>query len=304
MPAALTRIYASFLAGMGASSVPELSLEVARLGFTDCVGVMLAGAQEEPVQRLRLHVLEQGATPRSRMAGNPVRVSAVQAALVNATAAHAMDYDDFAFSNHPSAVLVPTILAVADAVGATGERMAKAYLAGYEVWADLFLREKDLFYDRGWHPTAVLGPIGAAAAAAVVLGLQETAARHALALAASDSGGVFENFGTMAKPWHGGRAAAAGVNAATLAADGLAASASAIEGRHGLLRALSPATRHVVLMHLSKTNNSAALAREIAEDAVRGRTVLVHVAEQDTPVRVPIEAAPPVMRTATQLALF
>jgi len=71
-----------------------------------------------------------------------------------------------------------------------------------------------------------------------------------------------------------------------------------------LLRALSPATRHVVLMHLSKTNNSAALAREIAEDAVRGRSVLVHVAEQDTPVRVPIEAAPPVMRKATQLALF
>lgn len=240
MPASLTRTYASFLAGMGTFSVPEQSLEVARLGFTDCVGVMLAGAQEQAVQRLRQHVLEQGATPRSRMAGSPVRVGAVQAALVNATAAHAMDYDDFAFSNHPSAVLVPTIFAVADAFGATGSRMAQAYVAGYEVWADLFLREKDLYYDRGWHPTAVLGPIGAAAAAAVVLGLDETAARHALALAASDSGGVFENFGTMAKPWHGGRAAAAGVNAATLATRGLAASTSAIEGRHGLLRALSP----------------------------------------------------------------
>ena len=71
-----------------------------------------------------------------------------------------------------------------------------------------------------------------------------------------------------------------------------------------LLRALSPATRHVVLMHLSKTNNSAALARDIAEDAVRGRSVAVHVAEQDTPVRVPIEPAPFVTRQATQPALF
>ncbi len=240
MPAALTQLYASFLASVCTAPLPGAALEVARLGFTDCMGVMLAGAQEEAVQRLRGHVLEQGATPRSRVVGSSQRVSAAQAALVNATAAHAMDYDDFAFSNHPSAVLVPTILAVADAHGASGARMAAAYLAGYEVWADVMLREKDLFYDRGWHPTAVLGPLGAAAAAAVVMGLDETAARHALALAASDSGGVFENFGTMAKPWHGGRAAAAGVNAASLAACGLAASATALEGRHGLLRALSP----------------------------------------------------------------
>ena len=240
MPTPLTRLYASFLAAASDTPIPPAALEVARLGFTDCMGVMLAGADEEAVRRLRTHVLDQGGHPRSRMAGSTQRVTAVQAALVNATAAHAMDYDDFAFSNHPSAVLVPTILAVADAQGATGARMAAAYIAGYEVWADMMLRERDLFYERGWHPTAVLGPIGAAAAAAVVMGLDETTARHALALSASDSGGVFENFGTMAKPWHGGRAAAAGVNAASLAACGLAASATALEGRHGLLHALSP----------------------------------------------------------------
>jgi len=243
MSAALTRRYASFVASAAHCAPPPATLEVARLGFTDCLGVMLAGAQEDAVQCLRRHVQEQGATPRSRIVGSTQRVGAVQAALVNATAAHAMDYDDFAFSNHPSAVLVPTILAVADAHGASGQRMAAAYLAGYEVWADLMLREPDLFYDRGWHPTAVLGPIGAAAAAAVVMGLNETMSRHALALAASDSGGVFENFGTMAKPWHGGRAAAAGVNAASLAAGGLSASATAIEGKHGLARALSPQGR-------------------------------------------------------------
>lgn len=242
MPAALTQLYANFAASWQDLAIPAESLAVARLGFTDCVGVMLAGRQEEAVQRLASHVLAQGATPKSRMVGAPRRVSMVQAGLVNATAAHALDYDDFAFSNHPSAVLVPTVLAAADACdgSVSGRQMVAAYLVGYEIWADLMLREKDLFYDKGWHPTAVLGPIGAAAAASVVLDLNASQAKDALALAASDSGGVFENFGTMAKPWHGGRAAAAGLNAAALASVGLAASATALEGKFGLMRALSP----------------------------------------------------------------
>ncbi len=243
MPAPLTQHYAHALAGWRALAIPSAAWEVARLGFTDCTGVMLAGRGEEPVQRLLAHVRGQGARPVSRLAHGGTRVSLVQAALVNATAAHALDYDDFAFSNHPSAVLVPVVLAAADAVGASGPCMAAAYLLGYEVWADLMLREQDLYYDCGWHPTSVLGPIGAAAAASVVLGLDATQTRHALALAASDSGGVFENFGTMAKPYHGGRAAAAGLNAASLAAAGMTASATALEGRHGLMRALSPQGR-------------------------------------------------------------
>ncbi len=240
MPAALTRLYAEFIAQWHTRPIPEPALEVARLGFTDCAGAMLAGRAEEVVSQLEAWVRAQGAHPRSRLVTGGARVGTVQAGLVNATAAHALDYDDFAFSNHPSAVLVPVVLAAADAAGADGARLAAAYLVGYEIWADLMLREKDLYYDRGWHPTAVLGPIGAAAAAAVVMGLDATQARHALALAASDSGGVFENFGTMAKPYHGGRAAAAGLTAANLAAGGLAASATALEGRHGLMRALSP----------------------------------------------------------------
>ena len=240
MPAALTRIYAEFIAGTRPTDIPEAALAVARLGFTDCAGVILAGRNEDVVQRLAGVVRVQGATPASRLVLGAERVSMVQAALVGATASHALDYDDFAFSNHPSAVLVPVILAAADTTGASGARMAAAYVIGYEVWADLFLREPGLYYERGWHPTAVLGPIGAAAAACVVLGLDARATRHALALAASDAGGVFENFGTMAKPWHGGRTAAAGLNAAVLAAAGLEASATALDGGRGLLRALSP----------------------------------------------------------------
>ena len=177
-------------------------------------------------------------TYRRCSASTEPRASA--AALLDATAAHALDYDDFAFSNHPSAVIVPAVLAVAARSGADGRRMAAAYVAGYEVWCDLFVREPDHYYARGWHPTAVLGPVGAAAAAAVAAGLDAERAMHAIAIAASFGGGVFENFGSMVKPLHGGRAAQSGVVAVGLAAAGMTASPTALEGASGLMRALSP----------------------------------------------------------------
>lgn len=236
----LTRQYAAFVAQSASRPLPAEVCEVATLGFTDAVGVMLAGAREDAVQTLCRWAAGQGGHPHARVVGQTERQGSAQAALINATAAHALDYDDFAFSNHPSAVLVPTILAVADACPVPGATLARAYAVGYEVWADVFLREKDLYYDRGWHPTSVLGPLGAAAAASVVLGLGEDQVAHALALAASNASGIFENFGTMAKPYHGGRAAMAGVTAAGMAAAGLQASPTALEGRHGLLRAISP----------------------------------------------------------------
>jgi 2-methylcitrate dehydratase PrpD len=205
--------------------------------------VALAGAREPVVGALLRWAQAQGGRAGARCLGQDLRLPAANAALVNATAAHALDYDDFAFSNHPSAVLCPAILAAADASDrpVSGERALLAYAVGYEIWADAFVRESDLYYDKGWHPTAVLGTLGAAAAASVVMGLDEEQTLHALALAASSAGGVFENFGTMAKPMHGGRASSVGVTAAEWAAAGLQASEQALEGRRGMLRAFSPA---------------------------------------------------------------
>jgi len=243
MVAPLTRAYGAFLGAMPGRALPEACLDVARLGFTDSLGVLLAGRREPVVTTLRAALRADGD-------GGPVpallglgHASASAAALLDATAAHALDYDDFAFSNHPSAVIVPAVLAVAARSGADGRRMAAAYVAGYEVWCDLFVREPDHYYARGWHPTAVLGPVGAAAAAAVALGLDAERAMHAVAIAASFGGGVFENFGSMVKPLHGGRAAQSGVAAAGLAAAGMTASPTALEGASGLMRALSPQGR-------------------------------------------------------------
>jgi 2-methylcitrate dehydratase PrpD len=238
----LTQIYADFAVSTMEKGVPAGAADVARLGFTDCAGVMLAGLKEPVVRVLRgvAGSIRSADGKNSSLLFSGETALASQAAGFNATAAHALDYDDYAFSNHPSAVLVPTILAAAELSGINGRQMLAAYCVGYEVWGDLMSREPDHLHSKGWHPTAVFGPVAAAAAASAALKLPMAQTRNALALAASFAGGVFENFGTMAKPMHGGRAAENGVNAAMLAMAGIEASPTAIEGSRGLMRALSP----------------------------------------------------------------
>jgi 2-methylcitrate dehydratase PrpD len=118
--------------------------------------------------------------------------------------------------------------------------MLTAYIAGYEVWAELLVREPTPLHCKGWHPTAVLGTIAAAAACTKLRGLDAAGAATAMAIAASMASGVVANFGTMTKSFQVGRAAQSGVIAARLAQAGLTASLDALEHPSGLLAALSP----------------------------------------------------------------
>lgn len=242
--APITRAAGAFVAGLTPADLPPAALEVARLGFADTLAVMLAGRAEPVTRAVAAHAaraLAPGPVPWLFGAG---RGTAEAAAMVDATAAHALDFDDYAFSNHVSAVLVPVILAcAAGAQDRSGARMAAAYAAGYEVWADLMAREPDHLHSKGWHPTAVFGPVGAAAAAAHLAGLDAEAATNALALAASHAGGLMANFGSMTKPYHAGMAAASGVRAVRLTEAGLTAQPVALESPVGLLAALSPDRR-------------------------------------------------------------
>ena len=244
MTAPITRDAGAFAAGLRFEDLPPKAVEVARLGFADTLACLLAG-RGEPVTgiaaRYAAQALAPGGVPWLLGAG---RGCPEAAALVDATAAHALDFDDYAFSNHVSAVLVPVAMACAHgAPDPSGARMVAAYAAGYEVWADLMGREPDHLHSKGWHPTAVLGPVAAAAAAAHVMGLDAEASANALALAASHAGGVMANFGSMAKPYHAGLAAEAGVRAARLTMLGLTAQPVALESPIGLMAALSPDRR-------------------------------------------------------------
>jgi 2-methylcitrate dehydratase PrpD len=234
----LTAELGAFLAGMRGCACPAPALRSIRTGFTDCVAVLIAG-QNEPAVRIAATCIGAETPPDGRLVGH-LGASAPQAALVYGTAAHALDYDDTGLAGHPSAVLAPAILAEAAEVGADGAMMVRAYLGGYEVWADLIRRDDDSHHHKGWHPSAVFGTLAAASASAVLRGLDADAAARSLGIAASLAGGVVANFGTMTKPFQVGRAAQSGLLAARLAERGLTAAPDALEHDLGFLRALSP----------------------------------------------------------------
>ena len=224
--------------------LPDAAARIVRTGFIDTVATMLAGSNEPVVQIVRRFVAaRQSSVRESRLLPGGEMAGAADAALINATAAHALDYDDVALGGHPSTVLVPAILAEGQCLDATGADALRAYLIGYEVWAELFSREPDPYHIKGWHPTAVLGTLGAAAAVAYLRRLPAEACRNALALAASMASGLVANFGTMTKPLHAGRAAACAIDAVRLAAAGLTAAPDALEHHAGYLAALSPQGR-------------------------------------------------------------
>ncbi len=237
----LTRELAGFVAGLRYEDVPPAALPFIRTGFTDCFATLVAGRHSEEA-RMLLRALEPS-PGGCRLFVDQGTARAPEAAWLNATAAHALDYDDAAQRGHISVVVVPAILAEAEAGGADGRRMATAYAAGYETWAELMRREPDHFHNRSWHPTGVFGPLAAAAACASLRGLSAEQTLHALAIAASQSAGLIASFGSMTKPYHAGRAANAGIMAARLAEQGFTGAVDALEHPKGLLRGISPAGR-------------------------------------------------------------
>jgi 2-methylcitrate dehydratase PrpD len=241
MTTALTTDLGRFIAELRYEGIPAEARKQIALGFTDCVGVMIAGSGEDAV-RIMTQTLAAPAGEATLTFGSS-SAPALAAALINGTAAHALDYDDVAHRGHPSAVLVPAILAEAQALGASGADMVTAYAAGYETWAELVRRDPDQHHEKGWHPTGIFGAIGAAAACASLRKLDAEKATHAIALGASQSAGVMANFGTMCKPFHAGRSAQSGILAARLAANGFTASPDAFEHPQGFLAAVSPKGR-------------------------------------------------------------
>ena len=235
----LTIELGKLVAGTRPEDIPANAVEQVAAAFADTIGVMLAGVDEPAPQLLRKMLNPSGS--ESMLVTDSGRASAMDAAWINGTAAHALDYDDVAQQGgHASAVLVPAILAEGEALGSSGSDMARAYVVGYEVFSEVASRDADQHHNKGWHPTGIFGAIGAAAACASLRRLNAEQTAMAIALGASQSSGVMSNFGTMTKPVHAGRAAHAGVASARLAALGFTASLDALEHAPGFLHAVSP----------------------------------------------------------------
>jgi 2-methylcitrate dehydratase PrpD len=221
---------------------PPLARTRAAAAILDTVGVTLAGASE-PAGRIVQETIAPDGGDTCTVIGGSARASATNAALANGTAAHALDYDDMCFVSlaHPSAPLVSAVLAAGELTAASGARLVDAYVVGFEIEARLGKLMNPTHYQRGWHCTSTLGVIGAAAGVSRVLGLDAATTARAIAIAASAASGLKENFGTMVKPLHAGLAARDAVLAALLARGGMTASALALEGPQGFLRAMDSA---------------------------------------------------------------
>jgi len=235
----LTRDLGGFVAALKLQDVPPRGAEIARAGIADCFGVMVAGARDPEIALVDRELGYDG-EPSAPLIPSGRRRSIETAALVNGVAAHVLDYDDVTLDGHPSAVLVPAILAQAHASGSSGAEILAAYIAGYEVWAELLAREPTPLHDKGWHPTTVRGTVAAAAACAKLRRLDASTTATAMAISASMASGLVANFGTMTKSFQVGRAAQSGLIAARLAAAGLTASLDALEHPSGYLAAFSP----------------------------------------------------------------
>lgn len=218
-----------------ATRFPADVLESGRLSFFDWFAVALAGAAEPVSRAVRRLVRDEGGAARASAFGLPDKLPARAAALLNGTVSHALDYDDthFAYVGHPSVAVLPAALAVAQQQNADGKALLEAFLTGVETTCRVGGWLGRSHYDAGFHQTATAGTFGATAACARLLGLNANAAAQALGLAATRASGLKCQFGTMAKPFHAGMAAANGVEAASLAALGFLARSDALECEGG-----------------------------------------------------------------------
>lgn len=224
------------VAALRVDDLPDEAIHWARVGILDTVGVTLAGSRAEAPRRVACSL--DLATGPALIFGETRRVGALDAAYINGTASHVLDFDDCSntLGGHPSAPVLSALFPLADTLGSAGRDFILAYVAGFEVETKLARAVNFHHYTKGWHPTATLGTFGAAAACARLMGLDAHMTAVALALAASFASGIKANFGTMAKPLHVGHAARNGLFAARLAQAGFTAnSESVFEHEQGFL---------------------------------------------------------------------
>ena len=231
-----TKYVVDYVVAARLEAVPAQALVVAKGAIQDCVGVALAGSRQAagaiPAEWARRSAGAGGAT----VWGQDFKTSAHDAALVNGTAAHALDYDDVTWGliGHPSVSLVPAVFAVGETIDASGRAALHAYVVGFEVMAKLGRTTQPRHsLDGGWHATGTIGAFGATAACCKLLGLDAERTAHALGIVYSMTSGNVSNFGTMCKPLHAGLAARNAVEASLWAQAGFTSLPHPFDGPRG-----------------------------------------------------------------------
>jgi 2-methylcitrate dehydratase PrpD len=244
----LTAYAADFISAMRFHGIPPDVVELGKKSILDGLGLALAGSVAKSGALLRRHLAGLGVTKTTcAVLGTSLRMPTRFAAFANGTAVHADDYDDtqlavakdrvYGLLTHPTAPVLPSTLAVAERDGRSGRDFLAAYHVGVEVECKIAEAIHPRHYQHGFHSTATCGAFGAAAGVANLLGLTADQTRTCLGIAGSLAAGLRENFGTMMKPFHAGRAAESGVMAAEFAQIGFTATPIVLEAGRGFFRA-------------------------------------------------------------------
>ena len=217
-------------------------VEKLKLATLDTLAAILSGVNEAVTQKIMPFATVPADRAEASILGFTVRADLRSAALANGTMAHACDYDDSSWTmwGHPTAPVLPAVLAIAEYQNKSGLDFLVGLAAGIEIEKTLGLGCQPEHYDRGYHPTGSLGVFGAAAGAAKMLGLDSQGTCMALGISASRAAGLRGNSGTMTKPLHVGFAARDGVEAALFAQAGVTASPNVIAGALGFFDVCAP----------------------------------------------------------------
>jgi 2-methylcitrate dehydratase PrpD len=238
MSAAVAEVFAAWAADVEAGAIPDAARTVARHALLDVAGLCIAARDADYVQKA---LAAWDADGPCTALGHPRGLDAAGAAFINGTAAHGEDFDD-SFEGtpvHASAVVLPAVLAAAERHGRSGTDLLRGYVVGCELMCRLALVAPTAIHRAGFHPTAVIGALGAAAGVGATLGLSARQLTDALGIAGSMASGIIEYLaeGTWTKRMHAGWAAQAGLRAALLGREGFLGPRTVLEGEHGFFHA-------------------------------------------------------------------
>ena len=237
----LTCLLSDYIQKQTYSKLSDKDIEKAKLCFTDWIAVTLAGSKE-PISEINFQLIEMlGGNGQATIIGKGFKTNLLFAALMNATSAHALDFDDVHLdsSGHPSAPIIPALLSLAEWKGLSGSDFINAFVTGVHVFFSIGAGNMPLHYQEGWHNTGTVGHMASAAAAAKLLNLNKRQTVNAIGIAATQSAGLQNVFGTMGKPFNAGKAAMDGLLAALLAERNFTSSDDPISGKNGFLAVYS-----------------------------------------------------------------
>src|SRR6266436_5694010 len=238
----MTQALAHRIATLRYEDLPADIIAIAKHCVLDWVAVAVQGTREPVATILAEQVAAEGGSDCATLIGRGRGASPRQAALVNGAASHALDYDDvnIRMMGHPTAAILPAVLALAESRGASGRDLIAAFVAGYETECEIGEIVSPSHYARGFHATGTVGTFGAAAACAHLCRLDGSAVATALGIAGTQAAGLKSMFGTMCKPLHAGKAAYHGLMAAKLASRGFTSRTDVVECGQGFARTHSP----------------------------------------------------------------